>query len=161
MEDVYVGIDVACAKAKRLPVVVCRRRNDVLEPLNLRHSRTKPPKGEGNARVLDTGAVDAFAVATSDYLEAIEGEFDVRIRRVAIDAPSDPRSPCLSRRRAELALDRKGISCIGTPDEKQFASVVVRASEHLARGGSQAELPGANQLWMLIGFSLFRILRAK
>jgi hypothetical protein len=161
MEDAYAGIDVAFAKVKRLPVVVCRKRGGVLEPLDLRRARAKPPRGEGNARILESGVVDAFASSTVAYLESIETEFGVRIRRVAVDAPSDPRPAGTSRRRAELALDRKGISCIGTPDEAQLASVVARASEHLARGGSQANLPGANQLWMLVGFALFRALRSR
>jgi hypothetical protein len=52
MEKVFVGIDVAFAKGKRLPVVVSTVRDGALEPLPLRLAVSKPPPGAGNAQAL-------------------------------------------------------------------------------------------------------------
>jgi hypothetical protein len=159
IDKAYAGIDVAFAKKKRLPVVVCRWRDHSLEPLYLRTARAKPPVGEGNARAIEETVVERFAEKTVDYLQAIESEFGVLIQRVAIDAPSDPRAAGMSRRQAELELDRRRINCITTPDVDGFDAIRERARAHLAAGGPESHLPGANQLWMLVGFSLFRSLR--
>jgi hypothetical protein len=159
MDEAYAGIDVAFAKRKRLPIVVCRRQGDILVPLSLQIGRVKPPAGEGNARTLERTVVDEFAHKTVEYLQAIESEFGVRIRRVAIDAPSDPRPAGTARRQAEIELDRRRISCITTPDVIEFESIRARAIAHLAHGRPESRLPGANQLWMIVGFSLFRSLR--
>lgn len=160
MDEAYVGIDVAFAKMKRLPVVACTWRGDVLEPLPLRMASVKPPAGQGNAWILRGTTADEFAQKTVEYLRAVESQYHVRIRRVAIDAPSDPRPAGSARRRAETELDRRRISCITTPDVAEFEAIRERALRHLAQGHPEANLPGANQLWMLIGFSLFRTLRA-
>ena len=159
MDEAYAGIDVAFAKRKRLPVVVCRWHGDVLEPLPLRQARAKRPAGEGNVRTLTKTVVAHFAEQTVEYLRAVESEFEVRIRRVAIDAPSDPRRAGTARRQAECELDRRRISCITTPTATEFEAICERARAHLADGGAESCLPGANQLWMLVGFSLFRTLR--
>jgi len=159
MDEAYVGIDVAFSKKKRLPIVICVRRGDVLEPLPLRTAKARPPVGEGNARILDRSTVGRFARATVEYLSSIQSEHRVRIRRVAIDAPSDPRSAGTARRCAETALDHRRISCITTPDVAGFETICERARSHLAAGGPESHLPGANQLWMLVGFAIFRELR--
>lgn len=159
MDDAYAGIDVAFAKRKYLPVVVCVHRANVLEPLPLRTARAKPPIGAGNAATLNGRAVEEFATRTVEYLQAIESEYGVRIRRVAVDAPSDPRPNTVARRRAEAELDRRRISCITTPTWPEFRSIRERGLAHLAQGQPESNLPGANQLWMLVGFSLFQALR--
>ena len=159
MDEAFAGIDVAFAKNKRLPVVVCRRRGSILEPLELWKGRTKPPRGQGNARILKHEPVEEFAQRTAAYLREVESEFGVQIRRVAIDAPSDPRPQGAPRRKAETELDCRRINCITTPDMGEFEAVCERARDHLARGEPESHLPGANVLWMLVGFALFRALR--
>jgi hypothetical protein len=159
MDEAFVGIDVACAKKKRLPIVVCRRRGSVLEPLQLRKAVAKPPQGQGNTRILEQVAVRQFAQTAATYLRDIESEFGVRIRRVAIDAPSDSRPCDAPRRKVEAELDRRRISCIATPNLGEFEAILKRARVHLTQGGAESRLPGANQLWMLVGFELFRVLR--
>ena len=157
MEEAFVGIDVAFAKKKRLPIVACRRRDGVLEPLQLRRAVAKPPRVR-NAKALDATVVARFAEATVAYLCDIERENSIRIGRIAIDSPSAPRPPGALRRRAEVALDERRISCITTPDVNQFVRICDRARLHLSRGGRESDLPGANQLWMLVGFALFAAL---
>ena len=160
MEEAYAGIDVAFAKNKRLPLVVCLRRERMLEPIRLRRFATKPPVGHGNARiVLDRQSVARFADDTAAYLRTVESIFKIRIRRVAIDAPSDPKVDGASRRQCEIGLDQQRISCITTPSLAQFEAIRKKASRHLELGGAESRIPAANQLWMLVGFALFRRLR--
>ena len=83
----------------------------------------------------------------------------VKIRRVAIDAPSNYCQSGLPRRLSEQALDRSGISCFATPTKKRFDEKIRAALAHLQAGGKEAEMPNANQIWMLVGFALFGSLR--
>ncbi|MBA3341491.1 MAG: DUF429 domain-containing protein [Gemmatimonadaceae bacterium] len=79
----------------------------------------------------------------------------MNIVMVAIDAPRDYAEE--DRRRAcEQAMDAAGLSCFATPSRSRFADIRSRALDHLERGGTEARLPHANQLWMLVGFELFR-----
>lgn len=158
--DAYAGIDVACAKRKRLPVCVVVREGSAVIPLQLRgFGQPEPPRGAGNISTLEPEWLEAFASATANYLKEIERVFDVRIRRVAIDAPSDPKPDGVARRRAELALDAAGISCFATPSASEFLEIRTRVASHLSNGGKQSRMPHANQLWMLVGFALFAKLR--
>jgi hypothetical protein len=109
--DAFAGIDVAFAKRKYLPISVCVCRNGNLQPLHLRSLNTlAPPRGHGNAKILDNKTVRDFAESTSGYLREVEKAFSVKIRRIAIDAPSDPKADQVVRREAEKGLHRKGIS---------------------------------------------------
>lgn len=161
MTEAYAGIDVAFRKNKRLPIVVCTWRAGVLEQLALRSAAFKPPSGAGNEAALDQARIDAFVAAAAEYVETVEREFGVEVTRIAIDAPSSPRAEAIERRRAERALDLCGISSIGTPNAAEFEQICSRARFHLSNGRSVSSLPGANQLWMLVGFSLFRTLRKR
>ena len=157
--EAFAGIDVAFTKKKHLPISVCVRRDGNLEPLLLRKESFVPPSGHGNAKSLNDTIVRDFAESTAKYLHAVERACGVTIRRIAIDAPSDPKNDGLSRRDAEKGLDKRGISCFTTPDTLQFTAIRAKAQAHLLNGGEESRLPHANQLWMLVGFELFRRLR--
>lgn len=159
--EAFVGIDVACAKGKRLPICVVVRDERSVAPLPLRdcHDLRPPPRGGGNVSALDERWRAQFAEDTHDYLRNVERRFGVTIRRIAIDAPSHPKQDGADRRLAECALDARGISCIATPSAEEFVKIDRRARDHLAAGGAPSRLPHANQLWMLVGFSLFRRLQ--
>jgi len=157
--DAFAGIDVAFAKGKRLPIVVCTFCGIRLEPLPLRSAAAKPPVGKGNARILDRDTVRGFADETAAYLRRIESEFRISIRCMAIDAPSDPKKIGARRRLCEVGLDQRGIRCITTPSIPEFEAIRKKAADHLASGGAESRIPGANQLWMLVGFELFRRLQ--
>lgn len=162
MEVAFAGIDVACAKEKRLPVVVCTRRAGALVPLALRgKGLPTPPRGMGNALAINPGVVKAFAEAAAHYLHAVEQHFKIEIACIAIDAPSDPKLLGTARREAEVALDRRRISCFTTPDSKAFEPIAKKVENHLAAGGAHSRLPHANQLWMFVGFALFRSMRPR
>ena len=55
-------------------------------------------------------------------------------------------------------MDRRRISCIATPSELEFEQIRRKAIRHLENGGAEARMPHANQIWMLVGFELFRLL---
>lgn len=155
MLQAYVGIDVACAKGKRLPICVCRWECGRLVPYPLRTLDALPPRGSGNAAALDRSIVQGFAARVAAYLKNVAQTLDLTIVRIGIDAPSAPRSAGLARRAAERALDRRRISCFKTPnhDELELIKATVRA--HLENGGTENRIPHANQLWMFVGFALF------
>jgi hypothetical protein len=162
MDDVkaYVGIDVAFAKKKRLPVAMCVWDNGRLLPLPLpKFVDLDPPRGKGNVAALDPKTVRNFADETAHYLRDVEKHFEVSICRIGIDAPSDPKSPGLARRISERALDADGIRCFPTPSKVEIASILQKVTMHLDAGGAESRLPHANQLWMLVGFALFERLR--
>jgi len=158
--DAFLGIDVAFAKRKRLPVAAVRWDADVLMPWSLaEHNAPAPPRGCGNVAALDDTLLAGFADDVVTYLRELEHHFGFRIQRIGIDAPSDPRPDGVARRKAEIALDGRRISCFTTPSVSQFKMIRRKVNEHLAAGGAEARLPHANQLWMLVGFALFNRLR--
>lgn len=157
--EVFAGIDVAIARGKRLPVVVAGWEGGCLVPLPLKQAQALPPQGLGVEAVLADQQVQDFAAATAAYLRNIESEFRVKIKRLALDASSAPKEDGRRRRRAEAALEARGIRYIVSPGASEFAAIIKKARDHLAAGGSPARLPHLNQLWMLAGFALFRRLR--
>jgi hypothetical protein len=158
--DAFAGIDVAFAKRKRLPVCLCVRDERGVIPLAVAASPApNPPRGRGNAATFHENVVADFAEEVAEYLRQLEIYFAVKIRRIGIDAPSDPRAADASRRKAEAALDLRRISCFTTPSGADFLRIRQKALAHLEAGGSESRLPHANQLWMLVGFALFGRLR--
>ena|ERR1700722_1850110 len=55
----------------------------------LRDWSTRPPLGQGNLMALETGFQERFAEDTVRHLREVEAHFSVKIKRIAIDAPSD------------------------------------------------------------------------
>jgi hypothetical protein len=159
LQDAFVGIDVAFAKNKVLPASVCvRPAGKPLDILPLRASFEKPPAGRGNVLALDEKVRRRFAEDVLAWLGRLEQVKRLKVRRIAIDAPSDYSRDASGRRAAERSLDASGISCFATPTEDDFRSKVEASRKFLAGGGKPSRLPNANQLWMLVGFELFRTL---
>jgi hypothetical protein len=155
----FVGIDVAFANGKRLPIVVCTIDRGRLKPLRLHEfGQPLPPRGRGNRVALNPKAVNVFALETLEYLRAVEYAHGFQIRRIAIDAPSCYKRPGIHRRAAEVAMDGLRISCFATPNQKEFEVIKKKTSRHLDEGGAENRMPHANQLWMLVGFALFKVL---
>ncbi len=71
MANAFVGIDVAFAKTKRLPVVVGIINDGRLEPLPLRTASARPPRGSGNAPTLEPQVVKIFAEETATPLRGV------------------------------------------------------------------------------------------
>lgn len=159
MKSCFVGIDVAFAKRKRLPIAICTWEDGRLVPLPLRRLHITPPRGRGNVAAIDPTAVAEFADETYAYVVEICNYFALRVAAIAIDAPSSARSDGVPRRAAEVAMDKAGISCFATPSYAEWGGIRARVEAHLAAGGVESRLPHANQLWMLPGFALFKRLR--
>ena len=124
MRQAFAGIDVAFAKGKRLPVVVCVREGVRLVPLLLRDFREAlPPRGRGNRIALDPEAVRTFALEALEYLRAVEKAYGLRLKRIAIDAPSCYKRDGIARRAAEVAMDERRISCFATPSQIEFEKI--------------------------------------
>lgn len=159
MKLVFVGIDVAMAKKKRLPISVCQFEDKKLRPLQLKYGFDKPPSGMGNKEALETKKRAEFASSVSTWLKKLQCDKEMKVVRVAIDAPSTYCDDNKNRRDSEKALGEAGISCFTTPTKEQFDQKVKKAQHHLSEGGSESKIPNANQIWMLVGFALFEQLQ--
>jgi len=140
-------------------VSVCELANGRLTPIPLRRDFDQPPAGRGTIAALNPAERSEFAKCVVQWCQLLQSERSVRVKQIAIDAPSDYCSPNLTRRLSERALGRAGISCFATPTHRQFKEKIQKSQEHLRRGGELWKLPNANQLWMLVGFTLFDELR--
>ena len=152
--DVFIGIDVACAKGKYLPLVICSQENGRLIPLPLGHYQIKPPRGLGNALTLYDDVNKAFANDVASYIETICDAFHLQPVRIGIDSPLRPRDNRLKRRIEEQALDRSGISCYTTPSTDDFEAIKAKGIAHLQANKPIQNLPHAHQIFMLLGFAL-------
>ncbi len=154
---IFVGIDVAFAKQKKLPICAVQMVGGRLTPIPVR--REEMPRGRGNVAAMEEGQVRSFAQATLSYIKSLSDRAGAPIRCIAIDAP---KSYAINGRRAcEVAMDQRGISCFATPSRDGFELARKKAKEHLRRGGAENRLPHANQWWMLVGFALFDELSAE
>lgn len=160
LNEIALGARSLCMPCDLIPVCVCLREAERITPLPLvAIGSVRPPAGRGNAATLEPDGLALFAGHVAEYLHEIESHFGVSIRRIGIDAPSDPRTDGTPRRLAEAALDARRINCFTTPTGAEFARIRIKAAAHLACGGAESRLPHANQLWMLVGFALFDRLR--
>lgn len=152
--DVFIGIDVACAKDKYLPLVISTRQNGQLLPFPLANYPIKPPRGLGNALTLHEKVNKAFANDVASYIETICVTFQLNPVRIGIDSPLTPRDNRLNRRFAEQALDKAGISCYTTPSTDDFETIKAKGIAHLKADKPIQNLPHAHQIFMLLGYAL-------
>ncbi|WP_414828397.1 DUF429 domain-containing protein [Alteromonas sp. H39] len=152
--DVFIGIDVACAKGKYLPLVICSKENGRLLPFPLASYPIKPPRGLGNALTLHDKLNQAFANDVANYIETVCESFHLNPIRIGIDSPLRPRDNSLKRRVAEQALDKAGISSYTTPSIDDFEAIKAKAIAHLHADKPIPNLPHAHQIFMLLGFAL-------
>jgi hypothetical protein len=111
MKSIYVGIDLAIAKNKLLPICFCQWEGKCLIPLPTRSLRLEPPRGNGNLAVLDERLITQFVEEAAAYISAVTRELGGSVERIGIDAPRTPRADQSARRKAEVAMDVAGISC--------------------------------------------------
>ena len=155
---VFIGIDVACAKGKRLPMCFARSVEGRLEPLELpRTTAQLIPRGLGNIAVRDALPFVEAANGTATAIQAICKQMGWTVERIAIDAPAEPSA--FGQRRCELALIEAGLSVFKTPSRDAWRGVLETCRAHLDSGAALARLPYANKIWMLYGFKLFAALR--
>jgi predicted nuclease with RNAse H fold len=152
--DVYVGIDVACAKKKRLPICFVAIEGGRLRPLVVPvDCARKFPRGKGNVEVRESDPFAADAVALRQAIQETAEILGWRITRIAIDAPAVP--PQAGMRACERKLSELGLSVFTTDSIGAWDVILETCRAHLKRGGALARLPYANKIWMLYGFRIF------
>jgi predicted nuclease with RNAse H fold len=155
---VFIGIDVACAQQKRLPLCIAACIEGRLEPLRVPELVGKLPVGRGNREILEEHPFRAAAAAVAETLNEAAKSGGWKIVRVAIDAPAAP--PSSGERSAERELRNRGLSSFQTPHETAWRNILQSCQTHNRDGGELSRMPHANKIWMLYGFELFRELRA-
>lgn len=154
----YVGIDVSCAKKKRIPIVIAIKESGRLIPLPLLEMPFRPPHGVGNEGVLEPAQVKFYVDQVAEYVQKACEYFGVTASMIALDAPLEPRVEHINYRLAEKALASKGISSFKTPSFSEFEQIREKALAHLASGGALSNIPHSMQLWMLAGFAIAKAL---
>jgi predicted nuclease with RNAse H fold len=155
--SIYVGIDVACAAGKRLPICLVASGRPLMPLIVPKHLAAAIPRGLGNREITSTLPFREAAHNVVDALKRIGEEMRWRIERVAVDAPAAP--PSTGPRSSEIELARLGLSCFRTPAASEWPGIQEKCVRHLRSGGNAASLPHANKIWMLFGFELFMALR--
>ncbi len=154
---VFIGIDVACALGKKLPICVVSAAHP-LTPLAIPTSLSAMiPRGVGNKEITSAAP---FRETTGDVVAAINRiikEMSWTVKRIAVDAPAA--APPTGSRLSESELGSNGLSSFRTPAAPAWADIQQVSVKHLEAGGSTATLPYANKIWMLFGFELFARLR--
>ncbi len=155
MHKAYAGIDVSFTKTKRLPVCIATKVDGKLIPFPLKELPVKPPIGAGNRGALDDAKIFEFAKSAAEYLADVSELLDLKIQRIALDAPRQYKLEHQKWRACEAAMYERNISCFATPSAAEFDRIIAKAVNHLNDGKPLSRLPHANQMWMRVGFVLF------
>jgi predicted nuclease with RNAse H fold len=158
LASVYVGIDVACAAGKPLPICVVSAGYPLM-PLTIpKHLARLIPRGVGNKEIAAAAPFQEAARGVLSTINCIVVEMGWQVERIAVDAPAAP--PATGSRASENELGRRGLSSFRTPATSAWAGIRQQCANHLGLGGSMATLPHANKIWMLFGFELFACLKS-
>jgi hypothetical protein len=147
--SVYVGIDVACAVGKRLPICVISADTPHTPLVIPKPLANLIPRGLGNREVFSPMPFRVVAVQVAAMLKQIASEMGWLIERIAIDAPA---APGTGTRKSEDEICRHGLSCFRTPDAAAWIEIRKTCIDHLSKGCTVSSLPHANKIWMLYGF---------
>jgi Protein of unknown function (DUF429) len=156
--SVYVGIDVACAVSKRLPICVVSEGHPIIPLMIPKHLAGLIPRGVGNREITAAAPFHEAARGVVRGINRIAIEMRWQLKRFAIDAPAAP--PATGSRASEDELGRLGLSNFRTPPASTWAGIRQKCANHLRLGGIAATLPYANKIWMLFGFELFACLKS-
>jgi hypothetical protein len=155
---VYVGIDVASAVGKRLPICVVSGGHPLTPLMIPKHLARLIPRGVGNREITEATPFYKAAHGVVSAIDRIAIEMGWRVERIALDAPAAP--PATGSRASENELGRVGLSSFRTPPASAWAGIREKCVNHFSNGGSAANLPHANKIWMLLGFQLFAFLKS-
>ncbi len=156
--SVYIGIDVACARGKRLPICVVSGRHPLTPLMIPKHLAGLIPRGVGNREIAAATPFEETASGVVNAIDRIATDMGWQIKRIALDAPAA--APKIGARTSENELGRLGLSSFRTPPAPAWAGIREKCVKHLRDGGSAARLPHANKIWMLFGFELFTCLKS-
>ena len=154
---IFVGIDVACANNKPLPICFARHDGDRLVPMPIRRELLKFPRSRGNVEICENEPFKTLAADVVLSIKAFVESQKWKIQRIAIDAPA---AMPKGKRNSEQSLGNKNISYFKTPDCDEWQRIREQCIDYLRdQQKPLAELKNANRIWMLYGFELFKALR--
>jgi predicted nuclease with RNAse H fold len=156
---VFVGIDVACAVNKRLPICIVSAGWQLTPMMIPKNLAAKIPRGVGNKEITAGTPFREAAHGVASALKSIASNMGWQVERVAVDAPAA--APETGSRLSENELGQRGLSSFRTPATAAWLGIREKCIEHLNVGGGAATLPHANKIWMLFGFELFAALRER
>jgi len=156
--SVYIGVDVACARGKRLPICVVSGRHPLTPLVIPKHLADLIPRGVGNREITAAAPFQETAFGVVKAIDRIAIDMGWQIKRIALDAPAA--APETGARTSEDELGRLGLSSFRTPPTPAWAGIREKCVKHLRDGGSAARMPHANKIWMLFGFELFTHLKS-
>ena len=156
---VFVGIDVACAVNKRLPICVVSAGRELTPMMIPKNLAATIPRGVGNKEITAGTPFREAAHGVASALKSIASHMGWQVERVAVDAPAA--APETGSRLSENELGQRGLSSFRTPATAAWLGIREKCIEHLNDGGGAATLPHANKIWMLFGFELFAALRQR
>ena len=139
--SVHVGIDVACAVNKKLPICVVST-GPKLTPLAIPTSLAGLiPRGVGNKEIAAAQPFREAARGGVGAIAHIASQMAWKVERIAVDAPAAP--PASGSRKSENELGCLGLSFFRTPAKPNWKIICEKCADHLRRGGSVATLPYA------------------
>lgn len=158
--SLYVGIDLAIAKSKRLPVCFASDTTGSFDVINWKELHrdgriSDLPKGPGNARMFCDTCLEEWAKNICDHLRAVSLVTRQEIAVIAIDAPA-AFPAAQGTRKCEQVLLEKDVPFFRTPCQGKWNEIKERFDEHRIDNRSLSEMPYANMLWMRAGEVLFR-----
>jgi hypothetical protein len=121
MASVYMGIDVACAIGKRLPICVVSPGRPLTPLVIPKHLAAEIPRGVGNKEIKAAAPFEKAAREVVGAIRRIEIEMGWRIERLAVDAPAAP--PEIGARKSEIELGHRKLSSFRTPDRSGWAAL--------------------------------------
>ena len=156
---VYLGIDVACAVDKKLPICVVSAGHPLMPLAVPRHLAGLIPRGAGNKEIVAAKPFQEAARGVVSAINRIMDETGWKVGRIVVDAPAAPSATGC--RLSESDLARLGLSSFTTPSLSTWSGIREKCANHLRIGGTPSTLPYANKIWMLYGFELFSSLRSE
>lgn len=157
MKEVFLGIDVASAQRKRLPLCFVEKKLGRLEPLFLPEELSQSfPRGSGNAAIVEPNPFSALALQVARSIQQTCAQLQWTLVCAAVDAPAAPPE---DHRRCEVELSAAGFSVFKTPRAGDWPVIIKKCRDHLSKGGALSRIPHANKIWMQYGFELFAALQ--
>jgi hypothetical protein len=147
--DRHIGIDLACARGKALPICVVSAGPPMM-PLRIPNEMAALiPRGVGNKEINSASPFREAARGVAAGISRIISEMNWTVERIAVDAPAAP--PTAGARASENELGSAGLSSFRTPPSTRWADIREACIKHLEIVGSSVTLPYANKIWMLFG----------
>jgi hypothetical protein len=88
--SVYIGVDVACAVGKGLPICVVSRRHPLIPLMIPKHLARLIPRSIGNKEIAAAAPFREAARCVVSAIDLVAAEMGWSVERIAVDAPAAP-----------------------------------------------------------------------